>query len=61
MRGSIPDMTSDSDRYIQLQSVYKQQAVTDVEAVIKHMHSLTSALGMVRSNEKCFIVLANGL
>lgn len=31
LRGSIPDMTSDSQRYIQLQRIYSAQAKTDIE------------------------------
>ena len=56
MRGSIPDMTSDSDRYIQLQNAYREQAVADVASVITHVHSLTSAVGMVCGS--CFIMSA---
>ncbi|XP_065072185.1 NEDD8-activating enzyme E1 regulatory subunit-like isoform X4 [Rhopilema esculentum] len=33
LRGSIPDMFSDSARYIQLQNVYKEQATKDIECV----------------------------
>ena len=31
LRGSIPDMTSDSQRYIQLQKIYSEQAKSDIQ------------------------------
>jgi amyloid beta precursor protein binding protein 1 len=37
LRGSIPDMTADSDRYIQLQSVYRDQANQDIFAEKSHL------------------------
>ena len=44
LRGSIPDMTSDSERYIQLQNIYKTQADTDIDTVTayvnEHLHSV---------------------
>ncbi|BFZ12834.1 hypothetical protein BsWGS_15873 [Bradybaena similaris] len=45
LRGSIPDMTSDSGRYIQLQTVYKQQAEIDSTAVAGHVHALLHNIG----------------
>jgi amyloid beta precursor protein binding protein 1 len=45
LRGSIPDMTADSDRYIQLQSVYRDQANQDIFAVTSHLLRLLQTLG----------------
>ena len=47
LRGSIPDMTADSERYINLQSVYQQQANLDVQSVQQHMHTLQQTIGRV--------------
>lgn len=45
LRGSIPDMTSDSERYIQLQQVYREQAATDIITVTQHVHQLLEVMG----------------
>ncbi|KAH9493174.1 NEDD8-activating enzyme E1 regulatory subunit [Bulinus truncatus] len=45
LRGTIPDMTSDSERYIQLQTVYKDQAEADATAVASHVHALLHNIG----------------
>ncbi|CAL1541660.1 unnamed protein product [Lymnaea stagnalis] len=45
VRGTIPDMTSDSERYIQLQTVYRDQAEIDALAVAGHVHSLLHTIG----------------
>ena len=37
--GSVPDMFSDSERYIQLQSIYKEKAREDMEQVGMHKKS----------------------
>ena len=47
LRGSIPDMTADSERYIALQNVYRDQANRDVAAVTAHVHTLLQTLGQV--------------
>ena len=47
LRGSIPDMTSDSERYIQLQNVYKQQAEQHVAAVTNYVHDHLHRMGKV--------------
>ena len=47
LRGSIPDMTADSERYIQLQNVYKQHAEEHVTAVTNHVHDHLHRLGKV--------------
>ncbi|XP_012936750.1 NEDD8-activating enzyme E1 regulatory subunit isoform X2 [Aplysia californica] len=45
VRGVIPDMTADSERYIQLQSVYREQAAADATAVAEHVHALLHSIG----------------
>ncbi|KAK3792128.1 hypothetical protein RRG08_055391 [Elysia crispata] len=45
LRGSIPDMTADSERYIQLQTVYREQAELDSIAVAGHVHALLHNIG----------------
>ncbi|KAK7114181.1 NEDD8-activating enzyme E1 regulatory subunit-like isoform X2 [Littorina saxatilis] len=45
LRGTIPDMTSDSERYIQLQNVYREQAATDMTAIRNRVHALLQSLG----------------
>ena len=47
VRGSIPDMTADSQRYIQLQNTYKEQALQDVATVTNYVHQLLQTLGRV--------------
>ena len=37
LRGTIPDMTSSSDMYIQLQRIYQAQARADMEALTGHL------------------------
>ncbi|XP_052248440.1 NEDD8-activating enzyme E1 regulatory subunit-like isoform X1 [Dreissena polymorpha] len=46
VRGTIPDMTADSERYIQLQRIYHNQADTDVAAVSRRYHDLVQSLGL---------------
>lgn len=45
VRGTIPDMTADSDRYIHLQSVYREQAAQDISAVSSHLLQLLQTIG----------------
>ncbi|XP_041376765.1 NEDD8-activating enzyme E1 regulatory subunit-like [Gigantopelta aegis] len=45
LRGTIPDMTSDSMRYIQLQNVYRSQAAEDVITVTGHVQELLQEIG----------------
>merc|ERR1711931_284077 len=40
LRGSIPDMTADSERYIALQNCYLNQAERDITAVKVHLHKI---------------------
>ena len=45
LRGSIPDMTSSSDMYIELSRVYQAQARQDMEAVAGHLSQLLVSVG----------------
>lgn len=45
LRGTLPDMTSDSERYVKLQSVYKTQAEMDMVAVTEHVSEICASLG----------------
>ncbi|XP_076448750.1 NEDD8-activating enzyme E1 regulatory subunit-like isoform X2 [Babylonia areolata] len=45
LRGTIPDMTADSERYIQLQNVYREQAAADTSAVHNRVYSLLEDIG----------------
>ncbi|XP_071089185.1 NEDD8-activating enzyme E1 regulatory subunit-like [Haliotis cracherodii] len=45
LRGTIPDMTADSERYIKLQNVYREQAGRDVEDVMQHVQRLLQEIG----------------
>ena len=56
LRGSIPDMTSDSERYIQLQNVYKSQADAHVEAVINHVHDHLHSFGKVWRDSSALVL-----
>lgn len=44
LRGSIPDMTADSERYIQLQNAYIEQANKDVAIITDKVNMLISSL-----------------
>lgn len=45
LRGSIPDMTADSDRYIQLLNIYHAEAEKDVQAVYLRVQQLLGTIG----------------
>ncbi|KAK7504555.1 hypothetical protein BaRGS_00004041, partial [Batillaria attramentaria] len=45
VRGSIPDMTADSERYIQLQTVYRERAAEDMVAITSRVHTILQELG----------------
>lgn len=45
LRGSIPDMMSSSELYIQLSRVYQARARTDMEAVSDHLSQLLASIG----------------
>lgn len=45
VRGRIPDMTSSSDYYIELQRVYQRKASEDIQVVSEYVNQLLSSLG----------------
>ncbi|PFX26195.1 NEDD8-activating enzyme E1 regulatory subunit-like [Stylophora pistillata] len=45
LRGSIPDMTADSKRYIELQNIYQEQARKDIAVVTQRVHRILLDLG----------------
>lgn len=45
VRGSIPDMTSSSDMYVDLQRIYQTKARADMEAVASHLSELLTSIG----------------
>ncbi|XP_068750209.1 NEDD8-activating enzyme E1 regulatory subunit-like [Montipora capricornis] len=45
LRGSIPDMTADSKRYIELQNIYQEQARKDIAFVTQRVHRILLDLG----------------
>jgi len=40
LRGTLPDMTADSKRFINLQQIYKQEAANHMRNVTNHMHAI---------------------
>jgi len=40
LRGNLPDMFSDSKRYIELQTIYKEKAEADAEIVVGHVQEI---------------------
>ena len=54
LRGTIPDMFSDSERYIQLQNVYREQADDDVEQVMKGVRAHLETVGRPPVRPYCF-------
>ena len=45
LSGRIPDMFSDSERYVQLQNVYRDKAAVDAENVYRRVQGLLEQLG----------------
>ena len=45
VRGSIPDMFSDSERYIKLSNIYRNKAVQDAEVVHKFVQDHLLSIG----------------
>uniref|UniRef100_A0A8B9H5P1 NEDD8-activating enzyme E1 regulatory subunit n=1 Tax=Astyanax mexicanus TaxID=7994 RepID=A0A8B9H5P1_ASTMX len=45
VRGTIPDMIADSDKFINLQNVYREKALQDAAVVSKHIQSHLQAVG----------------
>uniref|UniRef100_A0A3P8XXL7 NEDD8-activating enzyme E1 regulatory subunit n=1 Tax=Esox lucius TaxID=8010 RepID=A0A3P8XXL7_ESOLU len=48
LRGSIPDMIADSEKFINLQNVYREKAMQDASVVSKHVESLLQSVGKVQ-------------
>uniref|UniRef100_A0AAY4AZ05 NEDD8-activating enzyme E1 regulatory subunit n=1 Tax=Denticeps clupeoides TaxID=299321 RepID=A0AAY4AZ05_9TELE len=47
VRGTIPDMIADSEKFIKLQNVYREKALQDASVVSKHVESLLQSVGKV--------------
>lgn len=45
VRGTIPDMIADSQKFINLQNIYRQKAMEDAAAVSKHVEYLNQSIG----------------
>ncbi|MFT7816777.1 NEDD8-activating enzyme E1 regulatory subunit isoform X2 [Arapaima gigas] len=45
VRGTIPDMIADSEKFIRLQNVYREKAMQDALLVSKHVESLLQSAG----------------
>ncbi|TNN80482.1 NEDD8-activating enzyme E1 regulatory subunit [Liparis tanakae] len=45
VRGTIPDMIADSQKFINLQNVYREKAMQDASAVSKHVECLLQSIG----------------
>ncbi|XP_062327622.1 NEDD8-activating enzyme E1 regulatory subunit [Osmerus eperlanus] len=45
VRGSIPDMIADSQKFINLQNVYREKALQDASVVAKHVETLLQNVG----------------
>uniref|UniRef100_A0A673LJK8 NEDD8-activating enzyme E1 regulatory subunit n=1 Tax=Sinocyclocheilus rhinocerous TaxID=307959 RepID=A0A673LJK8_9TELE len=45
VRGTIPDMIADSDKFIKLQNVYRDKAMKDAAVVSKHVEALLQSVG----------------
>ncbi|XP_070823904.1 NEDD8-activating enzyme E1 regulatory subunit [Chaetodon trifascialis] len=45
VRGTIPDMIADSQKFINLQNVYREKAMQDAAAVAKHVECLLQSVG----------------
>uniref|UniRef100_A0A8B9H6G7 NEDD8-activating enzyme E1 regulatory subunit n=1 Tax=Astyanax mexicanus TaxID=7994 RepID=A0A8B9H6G7_ASTMX len=52
VRGTIPDMIADSDKFINLQNVYREKALQDAAVVSKHIQSHLQAVGKVINTNK---------
>uniref|UniRef100_A0A3Q2YZE7 NEDD8-activating enzyme E1 regulatory subunit n=1 Tax=Hippocampus comes TaxID=109280 RepID=A0A3Q2YZE7_HIPCM len=50
LRGTIPDMIADSQKFISLQNVYREKALQDAASVGRYVESLVQSVGMVRKN-----------
>uniref|UniRef100_A0A665XAP5 NEDD8-activating enzyme E1 regulatory subunit n=1 Tax=Echeneis naucrates TaxID=173247 RepID=A0A665XAP5_ECHNA len=50
LRGTIPDMIADSQKFVNLQNVYRTKAMQDAKAVLKHVECLLKSVGKVCKN-----------
>lgn len=50
LRGSIPDMTSSSEFYVQLQRTYQARANKDVDAVMSHVQHIIDNIGRAKNS-----------
>uniref|UniRef100_A0A3B5APZ1 NEDD8-activating enzyme E1 regulatory subunit n=1 Tax=Stegastes partitus TaxID=144197 RepID=A0A3B5APZ1_9TELE len=55
VRGTIPDMIADSQKFINLQNVYREKALQDTAAVSKHIECLLQSVGKVCSKNASFL------
>jgi len=46
LMGTIPDMTSDTHSFVNLQLIYRQKSLEDAEIVKKHLHANLTKLGL---------------
>ncbi|KAI9258570.1 hypothetical protein BY458DRAFT_517952 [Sporodiniella umbellata] len=51
LSGKLPDMKSDTTKYIGLQNIYRQKALSDLDAVKKRVHDLLEGHDLVISEE----------
>ena len=51
--GVIPDMFADSERYIQLQNVYREQANRDAENILRRVQQLLESVGRPAVSDLC--------
>ena len=49
-------MTSDSERYIQLQTAYQDKATEDITCVTSHLHTLLQTIGWVGTERPSVMV-----
>uniref|UniRef100_A0A3B3VE77 NEDD8-activating enzyme E1 regulatory subunit n=1 Tax=Poecilia latipinna TaxID=48699 RepID=A0A3B3VE77_9TELE len=52
VRGTIPDMIADSQKFINLQNIYREKALQDAAAVTKHVENLLQSVGKVSHMSK---------
>eukprot|EP00975_Prorocentrum_lima_P058534 12277181-Prorocentrum_lima.AAC.1 len=45
LSGTLPDMTSDTESYVRLQTVYKRKAEADLQSFSAHLGSRLSSIG----------------
>lgn len=66
LQGSIPDMTSTTDMYLQLQRLYREQADADICAVEAHVRQLLKSIrrdpaSIPRSSVSAFVKNARNI